>query len=774
MLSLSTTMNFSCGNVYGRDVENPNQYAFQNKEEKKLISIEQIQEIFKYSNEKNKTINYINPKNGTKNCLDCAISFYNWINSQVELPDKASNKKRLDFNMQYGQMDKNHPGKGKNDLFTNQERNKDGTYKYIYFEGDKNFDTKEYHLVEHDHIHILTKDKDKGKIKQKISKFDLSGDDIIIETKNIDPIFNATIFNAKYHRINEDKKYSYLKDYIDNIFLHNENIPQDKQFRVGLLNLRRRCNTEKGHFLNFYTFFENGVRKSYIIDPQRGEILTAEEFSNKYINDYYKYSYVWYGPHENPFPFVKIEPTEASLSDKTSSDSDDETRMKRSRDEDSDTFDESAKKKKVANKSSAVIEGIRHDCSIVSMYKSNEAGDINNLSNQWQQLQINTTYRQPASQNFNNGQNMPGLLQSPLRQQQQLPLQQQNMTQNPPKNLSNLSNGINMSQGSSLQMFLPINTSQMQHVSQNFNIGQKTLTPIESPLEERERLKKREEQLAQQLLKEPHRKTEIAQECSSFRERLKDLDRQYTNYNSEIFKKTNKIDDLKKKLADQEKDLKNFISKNYNVESSSKEMALLEMRMDELDEQYKKESHRKADILQEYEALKKRLKDLNRPYNNYNSELFKKTNKRDFLKKQIADEENDLNSFISKISYGQSPSSISSTAISLDLINELENNRGNFFQNNDRTKEFKQNVDEQIKKEVEIRLAKQELEFKKLLSDKEQMIKNLELSNNRKDIIIKEQEQSIAEKGLVILNQNQIILNQNQAFNDFTKNWPSY
>ena len=63
VLSLSTALIFSCGNVYGMDVEIPNQYAFQNKEEKKLISIERIIEIFNYLNDKNKTINYINPKN---------------------------------------------------------------------------------------------------------------------------------------------------------------------------------------------------------------------------------------------------------------------------------------------------------------------------------------------------------------------------------------------------------------------------------------------------------------------------------------------------------------------------------------------------------------------------------------------------------------------------------------------------------------------------------------------------------------------------------------
>ncbi len=141
------------------------------------------------------------------------------------------------------------------------------------------------------------------------------------------------------------------------------------------------------------------------------------------------------------------------------------------------------------------------------------------------------------------------------------------------------------------------------------------------------------------------------------------------------------------------------------------------------------------------------------------NKITKKQSKITNLKKTLATEENKLKNLHSKLPQGQSQGSF--TAISLDLTEEHEYNMENTPQNAYGTKEFQEKVDEQVKREVAIHLAMQKEKIEKLLSDKDQIIKNLELSN-------KKLEQTITEKDESILNQN-ILFNNSQKADPLNK-----
>ena len=258
VLSLSTAVNFYCYDVHGMDsnnemlmeVKKEPQHITSQSVAKPLISIKDMQNIFRHEagQTKARIENFINPKKGKKNCVPCAISYYDWINTQSEKPTQVKSDTSPGINIRC-----------------------------------------------EDKYSELIKITDNKKLYPKTVEIDLETGEVKTKIVEKNPIFNAVV-------ITTEGDYPILKDYLNAVPTKTlQNSPHG--FRVGLVYLINQKDTSTGHMVNFYKCIENNVAKNYIIDPQNGEINILENFLKNASKKYLNYIYVWYDQTENPYPF---------------------------------------------------------------------------------------------------------------------------------------------------------------------------------------------------------------------------------------------------------------------------------------------------------------------------------------------------------------------------------------------------------------------------------------------------------------------------------------
>jgi len=221
------------------------------KNSKKLISIDRIKEVF------GRKTTRINPESSSQNCIDCSISFYNWINTQSDLP-----KQIISNFMSFDELPENMTCERKFALLKNKE--------------------------------------DAAKIYTKTLRLNLEDG----SAEPVDVTFDAVVFE-------EEGLFELLSDYINKIpFKSISGVAGE--FRTGLIYLLLDESDDVGHMVNFYCR-KNSPDTCYIIDSQINSVKTLSNFIKQESRAYQNYCYIYYDKGENPPPkealnsFIKLE-----------------------------------------------------------------------------------------------------------------------------------------------------------------------------------------------------------------------------------------------------------------------------------------------------------------------------------------------------------------------------------------------------------------------------------------------------------------------------------
>jgi hypothetical protein len=218
---------------------------------KKLISIDRIKEVF------GRKTTRINPESSSQNCIDCSISFYNWINTQGDLP-----KQIISNFMSFDELPENMTCERKFAVIKNKE--------------------------------------DAAKIYTKTLRLNLEDG----SAEPVDVTFDAVVFE-------EEGLFELLSNYINKIpFKSISGVAGE--FRTGLIYLLLDESDDVGHMVNFYCR-KNSQDTCYIIDSQINSVKTLSNFIRQESRAYQNYCYIYYDKGENSPPrealnnFIKLE-----------------------------------------------------------------------------------------------------------------------------------------------------------------------------------------------------------------------------------------------------------------------------------------------------------------------------------------------------------------------------------------------------------------------------------------------------------------------------------